>query len=164
MNSGASRLMEPVPTASIERLASELISIPSQAGIDNTEFVLHRMAGWLDAHALRPTFLTDHEGNNVALVAKCRGRTSGASICLNACLDTAPFGDPNSWSFAPTDAAIVANSPRGRGFADSKIGDLIIAHVEDFIASRQMIESASIYLLFDRVERTGFSCGVRGYW
>jgi len=163
MSSGGSRLPESVPAASIERLASELVSIPSQAGIDSVEPVLHRMAAWLEAHALNPTFLTDPQGNNVALFAKCVGRTSGPSICLNACLDTAPFGDPNSWSFSPTDGTIVANRLRGRGSADSKIGASIIAHVVESIANRQMIGSGTIYLLFDADEHTGQFGGVRSF-
>jgi len=163
MSPGASRQMESVPTASIEKLASELVSVPSQAGIDSAEPVLHRMAAWLDAHALHPTFLTDHEGNNVALVAKCEAPIGRPSICLNACLDTAPFGDANSWSFSPTDGSIVADRLRGRGSADSKIGASIIAHVADFIAKGRLLEAGVIHLLFDADEHTGQFGGVRSF-
>jgi len=163
MNSGASRLVESVPSASIEKLACELVSIPSQAGVDSVEPVLQAMAAWLEARELRPGFLTDQQGDNAAVFATCLGRTSGASICINACLDTAPFGDRNSWSFSPTDGTIVANRLRGRGSADSKIGASIIAHVADFIAKRQMIESGTLYVLFDADEHTGRFGGVRSF-
>lgn len=163
MSSGAGRLAEQVPTASIETLAGELVSIPSQAGIDSTEPILRHMAAWLEAHDLPPLLLADQEGTKVALAAKYVADANGPSICFNACLDTAPFGDENSWSFSPIDGSVVANRLRGRGSADSKIGTSIIAHVVSTIATRKLLEAGTIYLLFDADEHTGRFAGVRSF-
>jgi succinyl-diaminopimelate desuccinylase len=163
MSLRTSRLAESAPKASIEKLARELVSIPSRAGIDSAESVLQRMAAWLDEHGLEPTFLTDQQGNKIALVSKYTAPTSGPSLCFNACLDTAPFGDEHAWSFSPTDGTIVGSKLRGRGSADSKIGASIIAHVVDFLANRQLMDRGTIYLLFDSDEHTGRFGGVRSF-
>jgi succinyl-diaminopimelate desuccinylase len=163
MTSGAGRLTESVPTASIEKLACELVSIPSQAGIDSTEPILRHMAAWLEGHDLPALVLADREGTEVALATKYVADPSGPSICFNACLDTAPFGDENSWSFSPIDGTVLDKRLRGRGSADSKIGASIIAHVVNTIVTHKLLDAGTIHLLFDADEHTGHFGGVRSF-
>ena len=163
MTFAASDFAKSAPTASIEELARKLISIPSQTGIDSPEPVLERMAAWMAAHNLEPICLADPEGRKVALAAKFVAPLPGPSICLNACLDTAPFGDVDAWSFPPTGGTIVDNHLRGRGSADSKIGASIIAHSVYFLVTRKLPERGTIYLLFDADEHTGRFGGVKSF-
>lgn len=163
MTFAAGDFTKSTPTASIDALARKLVSIPSQGGIDSPEPVLERMAAWLAAHNFDPICLADPEGCKVALAAKFVAPLDGPSICLNACLDTAPFGDVDAWSYSPTAGAIVANKLRGRGSADSKIGASIIAHVVDFLVSQELVQRGTIYLLFDADEHTGRFGGVKSF-
>ena len=48
---------------------------------------------------------------------------------LDACLDTAPFGDEAAWTYPPASGQITRGWLHGRGSADSKAGAAIFAHV-----------------------------------
>jgi succinyl-diaminopimelate desuccinylase len=156
-------LVESVPASSIEALASGLVSIPSQAGTNRIEPILDRMAHWLGDHQLKPERLLNESGEVVALVARIVGSSPGPSLCLNACLDTAPIGNPALWSFSPTDGMVRDGRLRGRGAADSKIGASILAHVVERLAGWRTRFSGTLYLLFDADEHTGRFGGVRSF-
>jgi succinyl-diaminopimelate desuccinylase len=74
---------------------------------------------------------------------------------LDACLDTAPIGDPESWAFPPTVGDIADGWIRGRGSSDSKSGAAIFAHVAAALAEQRDSLCGSLALLFDVDEHTG---------
>src|SRR5436853_639493 len=85
----------PLPQfASIVDLAQQLVRIPSRAGEDSSEPVIELVQGWLHRHGVPATTLHSAEGDPVAVVGEVSGAGPGPTYCLDACLDTAPFGDP----------------------------------------------------------------------
>jgi succinyl-diaminopimelate desuccinylase len=83
--------------ADVVELTRELIRVPSRGGIDPYDPVLGIMAAWLGRHGLpcrRPAGPGD---SVVALTCEISGEP-GPRYVLDACLDTAPFGDEAAWS------------------------------------------------------------------
>ena len=79
--------------ASVLELARDLVQIPSRGGIDPYDPVLDCVASWLDARGLECRRLTGPGGATVALACEVTGARPGPRYVLDACLDTAPFGD-----------------------------------------------------------------------
>jgi acetylornithine deacetylase/succinyl-diaminopimelate desuccinylase-like protein len=92
--------------ASVLELARDLVRIPSRGGIDPYDPVLECMASWLDAHGLEHRRLASPGGATVALACEVTGTGPGPRYVLDACLDTAPFGDESAWRRPPTSAVI----------------------------------------------------------
>jgi succinyl-diaminopimelate desuccinylase len=149
---------------SVVALTRELVRVPSRAGIDPDGPVLECMSGWLDGHGLRPRQLPAAGGETVAMVCEITGGLAGSHYVLDACLDTAPFGDEAAWAHPPTSGAIDGGWLHGRGACDSKAGAAIFAHV----ATRLLLVSdqlaGSLVLLFDVDEHTGHFGGARAYF
>jgi succinyl-diaminopimelate desuccinylase len=146
---------------SVVELARTLIGIPSQGGIDPPGPIIDRLGGWLADRALDPEVLRSDDDAPVGLcVTLGRGRPR---YCLNACLDTAPIGDRRSWSFPPTQAAVLGDWLGGRGSADCKTAISIFAHIGAQVASRGRDPAGSLVLLFDADEHTGRFGGVKAY-
>ena len=80
-------------TDSIVALASALIQRPSRGGIDSPEPVLEEAGRWLATNGLQPRYLTTAAGVTVGLYVRHLGSEPGPILCLDACIDTAPFGD-----------------------------------------------------------------------
>src|SRR5215472_18701007 len=78
---------------SVVTLAQELVRIPSRGGIDPDGPVLECMAAWLEDHGLGGRCLAGPGGSTVALACEVTGARPGSRYVLDACLDTAPFGD-----------------------------------------------------------------------
>ncbi|MER5217330.1 hypothetical protein ABT063_44100 [Streptomyces sp. NPDC002838] len=97
----------PEQTASVVRLAQELIRRPSRAGIDDYGPVLAVLEDWLAAHDLPYRRLYDCPGALVALLVEVTGGRPGPWWALDACVDTAPYGDEAAWSFAPACGDVV---------------------------------------------------------
>ncbi len=152
-----------VPVDSIVDFAARLVRIPSRAGLDPPDAILDCAADWLHRHALAPVRLLDAEGRPVAILLRIDGRAPGPAILLNACLDTAPFGDENRWRAAPTSAVIADGKLWGRGAADSKMGVAILAHVARFLTSPPGLSRGSVHVLFDADEHTGAFGGVHAF-
>jgi succinyl-diaminopimelate desuccinylase len=95
----------PVPLDSIVALTRELVRIPSRGGEDSCEPVLQATREWLEASGVTTGVLRSGAGDPVGAVAELRGSEPGPTYCLNACLDTAPFGDRGAWRTPPTEAA-----------------------------------------------------------
>jgi len=91
---------------SVIALARDLIRIPSRAGADPYGPVLEAMSAWLAGHGLVPRRLTGPDGGTVALVCDVTGQVPGPRYVLDACLDTAPFGDETAWSHPPLSGVI----------------------------------------------------------
>lgn len=147
---------------SIVELAQRLISIPSRGGIDPPDTVISEIGQWLAEHALAPHLLHSPDGAPVG-VAVDIGSGGAPRYCLNACLDTAPFGDIAAWSGPPTAAAVRDGWLFGRGAADCKTAISIFSHIGLAVAARPGEFAGTLTLLFDADEHTGGFGGVRAY-
>ncbi|MFO1079879.1 MAG: M20/M25/M40 family metallo-hydrolase [Reyranellaceae bacterium] len=150
------------PLDSLLRLASRLVATPSCAGIDPPDAVLALIGRWFAEAGLECRLLTDAEGKPVATMVEIVGRASGPLLCLDACIDTAPAGDPATWSTSPFSGEISGNRLRGRGAADSKAGVAILAHVARDLAA-EGLPRGTLHVLFDADEHTGRFGGARAY-
>lgn len=148
---------------SVVALTQDLVRIPSRGGIDGYEPVLARMEAWMADHDLPHWRLTGSAQAPVALVSAINGDRPGPRYVLDACLDTAPFGDETAWSRPPTSAEISDGWMHGRGSADSKVGAATFAH----LAARLRVAggfAGSLVLLFDVDEHTGGFGGAKAYF
>jgi succinyl-diaminopimelate desuccinylase len=143
-------------------LARDLVRIPSRAGADRYGHVLECMSWWLAAHGLAPRRLAGPGGEMAALVCEVTGDRPGPRYVLDACLDTAPFGDESAWTYPPVSGEIDGGWLHGRGSADSKTGASIFAHVAARLARVRL--AGSLVLLFDMDEHTGRFGGARAYF
>jgi succinyl-diaminopimelate desuccinylase len=83
---------------------------------------------------------------------------------LDACLDTAPFGDQAAWTYSPASGQIIRGWLHGRGSADSKAGAAIFAHVAARLRDTAGGLAGSVVLLFDVDEHTGGFGGAKAYF
>lgn len=155
--------MQHVDVDGIVALAAELVQLPSRAGIDSPEPVLRALSGWLATHGLQTRFLANDAGEPVGLHVRVVGPEAGPILCLDACIDTAPFGDPARWSRSPTSGAIGDGRLWGRGAADSKMGAAILVHVLRDLVATGAIRRGGVDLLLDADEHTGRFGGARAY-
>jgi succinyl-diaminopimelate desuccinylase len=149
---------------SVVVLTQRLVRVPSRGGVDSYDPVLEVMAAWLDEHGLECRRLSGVGGGTVALVCEVIGARPGPRWVLDACLDTAPFGDEASWSASPTSGRIVDGWLEGRGSADSKVGAAIYAHVLRRLAAMRDRLRGSVVLLLDVDEHTGAFGGAKAYF
>ena len=150
--------------ASVLELARDLVRIPSRGGIDPYDPVLDCMASWLDGHGLEYRRLTGPGGATVALACEVTGARPGPRYVLDACLDTAPFGDESAWRRPPTSAIIAGGWLDGRGSSDSKAGAAIFAHVIARLKAAADRWAGSVALLLDVDEHTGAFGGARAFF
>ena len=115
--------------ADVVKLTRELVRVPSRGGIDSYDPVLETMAAWLGEHGLACRRLAGPDGAVVALTCEVSGGRPGPRYVLDACLDTAPFGDEAAWTYPPLSGEITGGWLHGRGSSDSKAGAAIFAHV-----------------------------------
>ena len=113
----------------VVKLVQDLVRIPSRGGIDPYGPVLDCMASWLARHGLTCRRLAGAEGTTVALTSEVTGNGPGPRYVLDACLDTAPFGDENAWTYPSASGQITGGWLHGRGSADSKAGAAILARI-----------------------------------
>jgi succinyl-diaminopimelate desuccinylase len=151
-------------SASVLELTSDLVRIPSRGGIDPYDQVLDRMACWLDAHGLECRRLTGLGGATVALACEAAGAVPGPRYVLDACLDTAPFGDETAWKHPPASAVTDGGWLHGRGSSDSKVGAAIFAHILARLKSAPDGWAGSAVLLLDVDEHTGGFGGAKAFF
>jgi succinyl-diaminopimelate desuccinylase len=144
---------------SVTELTQCLVRIPSQGGIDDPLPVITMLLSWLIEHGVAAEVLEDDTGRSVAVVAEIG--EGNPTYCLNACLDTAPIGDKESWLVEPTGADVIDGWLLGRGAADSKIGAAIFAHIGLHLAETSL--AGRLSLLFDADEHTGRFGGIKCY-
>jgi succinyl-diaminopimelate desuccinylase len=149
---------------SVLELARDLVRITSRGGIDPYEPVLDCMASWLDAHRLECRRLTGPGGASVALACEVTGAAPGPRYVLDACLDTAPFGDTSAWTQSPTSGATADGWLHGRGSSDSKTGAAIFAHIVARLQSAASRWAGSVVLLLDVDEHTGTFGGAKAFF
>jgi succinyl-diaminopimelate desuccinylase len=140
----------------VTALAQELIRTPSRGGIDDPEPILTCVENWLRDNELPHRRLYATDGAPAAVVIEIVGSRPGPTWVLDACLDTAPFGDETAWSFSPTAGDLSPHGMlRGRGAADSKIAAAMFCHLAAAI-SRQCVDLAgTLIVLLDVDEHTG---------
>jgi len=119
------------------------------------------VAGWLTEHELPPSVLRSSDGAPVGISVDI-GSGAEPRYGLNACLDTAPFGDLGAWSSPPTAAAVRDGWLVGRGAADSKTAIAVFAHLGAEIASGAGL-AGTLTLVFDADEHTGRFGGIRAF-
>jgi succinyl-diaminopimelate desuccinylase len=149
---------------SVVALTQSLVRVPSRGGVDPYDPVLEAMASWLDGHGLECRRLSGPGGRTVALVCEVVGDRPGPRWVLDACLDTAPFGDEAAWSRSPTSGEIVDGWMYGRGSADSKVGAAVFAHILRRMAGMADGLRGSAVLLLDVDEHTGGFGGAKAYF
>jgi succinyl-diaminopimelate desuccinylase len=146
----------------VVRLAQRLIRVPSRAGLDPYEPVLAELENWLRRHRLEPRLLTLN-GRPVALACDVKGAKPGPHYVLDACVDTAPFGDEAAWTHPPTSGVVEDGWLHGRGSADCKTAAAIFCHLAVRLARERRQLHGSITVLFDVDEHTGGFHGVKRY-
>ena len=146
------------------KLTGELVRVPSRGGIDPYDPVLETMAAWLGDHGLACRRLSGPGGAVVALTCDVAGGRPGPRYVLDACLDTAPFGDEAAWTYPPLSGEITDGWLHGRGSSDSKVGAAIFAHVAVRLRDMAGGFGGNVVLLFDVDEHTGGFGGAKAYF
>ena len=148
----------------VVELTRRLVRIPSRGGIDPYGPVLECMSAWLGERGLACRRVAGPGGATVALTCEVFGARPGPRFVLDACLDTAPFGDEAAWTYPPTSGEIVGGWLHGRGSSDSKAGAAIFAHVAARLRDTAGGFGGSVVLLFDVDEHTGGFGGAKAYF
>jgi succinyl-diaminopimelate desuccinylase len=148
----------------VVELTGRLVRVPSRGGIDPYGPVLECMSAWLGDHSLACRRMAGPGGATVALTCEVPGGGPGPRFVLDACLDTAPFGDEAAWTYPPTSGQIAGGWLHGRGSADSKAGAAIFAHVAARLRDTAGGFGGSVVLLFDMDEHTGGFGGAKAYF
>jgi succinyl-diaminopimelate desuccinylase len=149
---------------SVVELLRDLVRIPSRGRLDPYDPVLKLVGSWLADRGLAWRYLHDEQGDLVGLVCDVVGGRPGPRYVLDACADTAPFGDEAAWRHPPTSAVVEDGWLYGRGSADSKAAIAIFSHLAARL--RQQVEqlAGTVTLLFDADEHTGRFGGARRYF
>jgi succinyl-diaminopimelate desuccinylase len=152
-----------VPVDSIVELTRDLIRIPSRGGEDPPEPIIEAVTRWLTGSGVPTTVLQSDAGERVAVVAEITGARPGPTYCIDACLDTAPFGDLDAWKSPPTEPRIADGWLYGRGAADSKVAVAIFSHLAAELEQRRDQLAGRLLVLFDADEHTGQFAGVKTF-
>ncbi|MGH4000449.1 MAG: M20 family metallopeptidase [Pseudonocardiaceae bacterium] len=145
-------------------LTRALVRIPSRAGIDPYDPIVELLSGWMSQHGLATSLLRDDTAAAVGLTTEIRGAYPGPRWVLDACLDSAPFGDETAWTHPPTSGVIKDGWLWGRGSADSKAAVAIFCHLATRLATSTEHLHGSVVLLFDLDEHTGRFGGATRYF
>ncbi|WP_327170058.1 M20/M25/M40 family metallo-hydrolase [Streptomyces sp. NBC_01336] len=148
---------------SVVELARELIRRPSRGGIDDYGPVLAVLESWLTGRSLPHRRLHDEQGQLVGLLVEIAGGRPGPWWALDACVDTAPFGDESAWSFPPTVGDVAGQWLRGRGAADSKLAASMFCHIAADVHRSAGRLKGGLAVLLDVDEHTGGFGGARAY-
>lgn len=150
--------------ASVVALTQQLVRTPSRAGIDDYGPVVQLITSWLTESGLRPRVLQDDRSNPVAVTCEIRGSAPGPHYLLDACLDTAAYGDESAWSRPPTSGELDDEGwVHGRGASDSKVAVAIFSHIATRLVATPGSFHGTISLLFDLDEHTGGFAGIRTF-
>ncbi|MCX5337156.1 MULTISPECIES: M20 family metallopeptidase [unclassified Streptomyces] len=148
-------------TAEIVELAQQLIRRPSRGGIDDYAPVLGVLEDWLTTRELPHRRLYDEGGGLTGLLVEVSGGLPGPWWALDACVDTAPYGDEGAWSFPPDCGDVVDGWLRGRGAADSKLAAAMFCDIAAKLHGRTF--RGGLAVLLDVDEHTGGFGGARAY-
>jgi succinyl-diaminopimelate desuccinylase len=154
--------MSEVPYAEIVDLARALVRTPSQSREDDQTPVLNVVSGWAERERLGFHWLPREARGPVGGYFHLASKAPGPSLCLAACLDTAPVGDLGSWHASPWSANVVGDELFGRGAGDSKVAASIFCHLFCSL-SRAGAAAGNLYLLLDADEHTGHFGGIKAF-
>jgi len=149
---------------SVTQLTRDLVRIPSRGGIDPYGPALDHLETWLRGRGLPARRLHGQGGEPVALVVEIAGARPGPRYVLDACLDTAPFGDEAAWKHRPASGATDGGWLYGRGAADSKAAVAIFSHIGARLAVDVEQLHGTAVLLFDVDEHSGGFGGAKTYF
>ncbi len=149
--------------ADVIDLAQQLIRCPSRAGIDDYGPVLGVLEDWLAARDVSYRRLHGDQRGTVGLLIEIAGGRPGPWWALDACVDTASYGDETAWSFAPDSGEIVDGWLRGRGAADSKLAAAMFCGIAAELHERADGLRGGLAVLLDADEHTGGFGGARAY-
>ena len=150
--------------ACVVALAQRLIRIPSRSGIDPYGPVIEAVTSWLAEHGLAARRLQRGGESAVGLACDIPGAHPGPRYVLDACLDTAPYGDPSLWRHPPTSGVIEGGWLYGRGSSDSKAAVAIFVHIAARVLAQASDLHGTLTLLFDVDEHTGGFGGAKQYF
>lgn len=148
---------------SVLALTRELVRIPSRGGIDDYAPILGAVEQWIGTAGLPHRRLCGEDGADLGLVCEVQGSGPGPRLVVDACVDTAPFGDEGAWSEAPTSASVRDGWCYGRGTADSKVGAAIFLHLATRIARERARFRGELVVLLDVDEHTGGFGGAKAF-
>ncbi|WP_239159704.1 M20 family metallopeptidase [Winogradskya humida] len=141
------------------------MAVPSRGGIDDYGPIVDLLTGWLRSRQLDPRVLYADDGTAIAVVCEITGEHPGPRLVLDACLDTAPFGDLTAWTHPPTTPVEHDGWLYGRGTADSKVAVATFCHlVAQIAATQRHLIHGRLVLLFDLDEHTGTFGGAKSYF
>ncbi|WP_232832188.1 M20 family metallopeptidase [Nocardiopsis sp. FIRDI 009] len=149
---------------SVLALTRDLVRIPTRGGIDPYDDAITHLNVWMTAKGLEPRVLRDETGAAVALTARVHGDHPGSTWVLDACLDTAPFGDATAWHHPPTSGVIDNGWLWGRGAADSKVAVAVFCHLAAHLRTETANLRGDLVLLFDLDEHTGGFGGAKRFF
>ncbi|MFD3662639.1 M20 family metallopeptidase [Streptomyces sp. NPDC058659] len=148
---------------SVVELAQELIRHPSRGGVDDYRPVLGALESWLAVRSVPHRRLRDAAGELVGLLVEVEGGRPGRWWALDACLDTAAFGDESAWAFSPTSGAVRDGWLLGRGAADSKLAASMFCHIAAELHQEAAELAGGLAVLLDVDEHTGGFGGALAY-
>ncbi len=150
---------------SVISMIQELVQIPSRGGLDPYDAIIdHLVQGFANIGLSTRQLKDKQSGRTVGLVCDIPGGHAGPRYVLDACLDTAPFGNPHAWRYPPTSATVVDGWLYGRGAADSKAAIAIFMHLAGHVHTHADELHGSLTLLFDADEHTGGFGGAKRYF
>jgi succinyl-diaminopimelate desuccinylase len=140
---------------SLVDLLQELVRIGSRAGEDSYQPILDHLSMWLTEAGVESRPVNDPDIGLVGLVSEVRGAQSGPTLVLDATLDTAPFGDLDSWTAEPLSGLIRDGWLYGRGAADSKAAASIFSHIAAALAADTEHLAGRLFVIYECDEHTG---------
>lgn len=158
MRSGFHEMLTPA----IAELAARLVAISSQPDEDFCP-IASALFEWLNRRKLPAQLLRDSNDRVVGVFIHLAGSRPGPSLCLNACLDTAPIGLEDAWRHPPLGAVVDQGRLYGRGAADSKIGVAMLSLLAEEAMRIPLVLKGDLYFLFDGDEHSGQFGGVRAF-
>jgi succinyl-diaminopimelate desuccinylase len=151
--------------ASVVSLIQDLVRAPSRGGMDPYGDVADIVSRWMCGNGLAFRELRDEKTSAVVgIVCDIPGAHPGPRYILDACMDTAPFGDARLWRHSPTSGMIEKGWLYGRGAADSKAAIAIFLHIARRIRDQADRMHGTLTLLFDADEHTGNFGGAKQYF
>jgi len=158
-------MMTPPPSnlrSSVTSLAAKLVQSPSQAGLESIDGVAAVVSTWCTANGLLLERIESNQDLAGLLIRIGQNAPGSPTILLNACLDTAEFGDCSRWEHPPNSGLVIGDWLYGRGSADCKIAVSIFLHLaQEFQHSRELRGQLLVY--FDGDEHTGAMRGIREF-
>jgi acetylornithine deacetylase/succinyl-diaminopimelate desuccinylase-like protein len=164
-------LLDPVPDLSglgpvaeqVAHAIRDLVRVSSQGGADEPGAICQALLAMLEQAGLAGKLLLDPTGRPAAVVAEIGGKKPGPTYVLDAVVDTAPIGDPATWSAPPLSGQVKDGRMYGRGTADSKAAAAIFIQLGKELASKADSLAGKVVLFFDAAEHTGEFQGVKAF-